>query len=157
MSRSSFVTRRCRPIDRRRAPAEDLAGPGSCRQAVVDVDAVAADPERVQAVALGGEILFALLIRVRIPPVVRSFPCRDAAGGHSQAPPRHGRKRARRGISLIDVNLPLRRLSPIPSARMRQVGRARAHPSHRAGTKTCTLEPQPNGRNRLLCTSAKRR
>ena len=57
MSRSSFVTRRCRPLDTRRAPAEDLAGPGSCRQAVVDVDAVAADPERVQAVALGGEIL----------------------------------------------------------------------------------------------------
>ena len=56
VSRSS-VTRRCRPLDRRRAPAEDLAGPGSCRQAVVDVDAVAADPERVQPVALGGEIL----------------------------------------------------------------------------------------------------
>jgi hypothetical protein len=31
--------------------------PGSCRQAVVNVDAVAADPERVQPVALGGEIL----------------------------------------------------------------------------------------------------
>ena len=130
MSRSSFVTRRCRPIDRRRAPAEDLAGPGSCRQAVVDVDAIVANPERVQPVALGGEILFALLIRVRIPPVVRSFPCRDAAGGHSQAPPRHGRKRARRGISLIDVNLPCDACHPYPAPRCAKLaGRGRIRPT----------------------------
>ena len=39
---------------------------------MVDVDAIVTDTKRVQAVALRGEVFVALLIRVRIPPVVRS-------------------------------------------------------------------------------------
>jgi hypothetical protein len=44
------------------------------------------------------------------------------------------------GISLIDVNLPCEVLHP-PIAPDALFGRARAHPSHGAGTKTCTSEP----------------
>jgi hypothetical protein len=41
---------------------------------VVDIDSVVADAEGVQAITLSGEVLFALSIRARIPPEVRSSP-----------------------------------------------------------------------------------
>ncbi len=62
---------------------------------MIDIDAIITDTKRVQTVALGGENLVAPLIRVRIPPIVRSFTRDGPAGCRRQGPPCHARKRVR--------------------------------------------------------------
>ncbi len=55
--RPSLVTTKCRQPDRRPAPTAVLDSRGWCRLNRVDIDPIVADTERMQAVALGGEIL----------------------------------------------------------------------------------------------------
>ena len=56
-------------------------------QDIASVDAIITDTERVQTFALGGEIFVALLIRVRIPLVVRPSTCDGVTGGTRQVLP----------------------------------------------------------------------
>jgi hypothetical protein len=56
-SRSSFVTTKVSPTRQAATPAKTWPVAVRARRAVVEVDAVVVDPERVPPVALGGQIL----------------------------------------------------------------------------------------------------